>query len=260
MTAVCVLLALGLWFAIPAQALRARTVNARFHWPERTVKTRVKVEVSGGAFRDGTVQYETEERVPAGAPLSLKALSFVQMLFGQLWPFCALYVAGAVLMALLYAIEGPRIQLVDGLLFTCLMASSTVATRSGWMGSTALLEGQVSKARAHISRAIAGYGLAALAMASWMTLNSFRGRGDATSVLVTTTPLVALMSIAYLQRLLFDRHSDGLLEAQGQARFSPLAAAAVANIRADVSAAASPAMEVEGHAMGTVAQGRERSG
>lgn len=225
----------GLWLGVPAYTLRARTVNERFHWPARTVKKRVRVDVAGGAFRDGAVQYETEERVPEGAPRSLKALSYVAMLFGQLWPFAAFYAVVA-WFSVLTSIGDDRAHgpaKLAGLLIAMALTAFGVGAKHAWSGSKALLEGEVFTARTDISRSIAGYGITALATVLSLLVQSFGARASLSLGLVAGALPLLLTAVACLQRVLFEERADKLVEAQSQARFTPLMAAAANSIRAD---------------------------
>jgi hypothetical protein len=220
--------------SVPTSLFLESTKNARRDWPERIIKKRVRVDVDGGVFRDGSVQYETEVRVPEGAPRSLKALSFVGMLFGQGWPLAV--VAGLlVVLLVLLSLGSPRSTFPwTWLLLAMMLGLWAFAARSAWSGSRAVLEGAVHKARTYILRSIAGYGMTSLVMGLLVLSRTVNPRASPSSALFSVTPLL-LMAIAYAQRLLFEQRADGLIELQNQARSTPIMAAAVSSVRADAT-------------------------
>ncbi|MBL8685246.1 MAG: hypothetical protein JNK05_39070 [Myxococcales bacterium] len=214
----------------------SRIANERFHWPEHVAKKRVQVRVDGGAFRDGSVQYVAEERIAAGAPRSLKVLSFVALLFGQAWPIAAFSACIAVFTALIDIGDGSAtVRVINAIAIALIMVFWAFASRHAWTGSTALLEGEVFKARTHVSRSIAGYGGMALLGALVVAFAKLTQYVDPIAALVAIGAPLALTCVALGQFVIFEKRADGLLEAQGHARFSPLMAATVTDIRADTS-------------------------
>jgi hypothetical protein len=243
----CVAVFLIVSIGIPLSFMRPYLRDQALRWPGFRVIERSKVAVGDGAFRDGQAVVERHRDIAPGIPWAVKVTSFLAMFCGQFFPVLGIYAVLGLLTSVVYFAE---FGFLTGLnVFIGIVGTGvwTMAGRSGWKASTAVLGGETQLAEASLRRSVLWH-LATLATMGTAALFGAARERDV-ALLALTAPFLALTALAFLQQAVFRKHKWKLPEAAGETRLQ-IEGAKVINVRvhnvADTPAA--QAHESDAHA------------
>jgi hypothetical protein len=210
----CVAVFVVVSIGIPLSFMRPYLRDQELHWPGFRLIERSKVAVGDGAFRDAQAVVERQRDIAPGVPWAVKITSFLAMYCGQFFPVLGMYAVLGVLTSVVYFAEFGALTGLNVLIGIVGTGLWTMAARSGWKASTAVLGGETQLAEASLQRSVLWH-LATLATMGAAALFGAARARDVT-LLAITAPFFALAALAFLQQAVFRKHKSKLPDAVGE--------------------------------------------
>ncbi len=199
---------------IPLSFMQPYLRDQELHWPGFRLIERSQVAVGDGAFRDGPAVVERQRDIAPGVPWAVKVTSFLGMYCGQFFPAVGVFAVLGLITSVVYFSEFGFLSGLNVLIAIVGTGLWTIAGRSGWEASSAVLSGQTKGAAEWLQKSVTWH-LATLAtMGAAALFGAARAREVA--LLAITAPFFALAALAFLQQAVFRKHKSKLPDNAGE--------------------------------------------